>query len=88
MAQTLQSMSSSPLTTSIASIARLTANVLALLVEAPSSLIFDGMRTINECFGILEEVARQVERDWISCPLANVTDLDIGTSDHGSSLPH
>ncbi|KAF8904131.1 hypothetical protein CPB84DRAFT_1814520 [Gymnopilus junonius] len=77
LAQTLQSMSSSPLTISIASISRLSAKVLALLIDAPSSRLYVGLRTISECFGTLQDVVKQIEHDWISCPLANVTDLDI-----------
>ena len=65
-------MSSSPLTVSIASISRLTAITLALLVDE------DGLFTVSESLDILQQMAKQVERDWISCPLASFTDLEIG----------
>ncbi|KAF8969004.1 hypothetical protein BDZ97DRAFT_1797362 [Flammula alnicola] len=80
LAQTLQSLSSSPLTISIASISRLTANILALLIDQPSSSRLDeGMYTIYETLDVLREMAKQVERDWVSCPLASVMDDDIAS---------
>ncbi|KIM41760.1 hypothetical protein M413DRAFT_445001 [Hebeloma cylindrosporum] len=78
LVQTLQSMSSSPLTISIASISKLTANVLELLIDSPSSSrLNEGMDTISETLDVLRELAKQVERDWIACPLASCTDRDI-----------
>ncbi|KAF8158558.1 hypothetical protein B0H34DRAFT_709390 [Crassisporium funariophilum] len=78
LAQTLQSMTSSPLTTSIASISRLTANVLALLLDLPtSSRLEEGIFTISETLDSLNETAKQVEHDWIACPLASATDSEI-----------
>jgi len=72
-------MSTSPLTMSIASISRLTANVLSLLIDLPSSSrLEEGMRSISETLDVLEDIAKQVERDWIACPLASFTDRDIG----------
>ena len=73
-------MSSSPLTISIAPISRLTANILELLIDSPSSSrLNDGMDTISQTLDALRELAKQVERDWIACPLASFTDRDIGT---------
>ncbi|KAJ3512387.1 hypothetical protein NLJ89_g3553 [Agrocybe chaxingu] len=81
LAQTLQSMSSSPLTTSIASISRLTANVLALLIDSPSSSRTpDNMYTISDTLDALRQMAKVLERDWIACPLASFTDLEIASN--------
>ncbi|KDR82333.1 hypothetical protein GALMADRAFT_58520 [Galerina marginata CBS 339.88] len=80
LAQTLQSMLSSPLTASIPSISKLTANILALLIDSPSSSrLPDGMRSISEALDVCRDMAKQVERDWIACPLASFTDLDIAS---------
>ena len=65
-------MASSPLTVSIAPISRLTAITLALLIDE------DVLSTVSESLGILQQIAKQVERDWIVCPLASFTDLEIG----------
>jgi hypothetical protein len=60
-------MSSSPLTTSIASISRLTANVLELLIASPSSSrLNEGMDAISQTLDALRDLAKQVERDWIA----------------------
>ncbi|KAF8817202.1 hypothetical protein BYT27DRAFT_7205062 [Phlegmacium glaucopus] len=77
LAQTLQSMASSPLTVSIAPISRLAAITLALLVDE------DGLFTVSESLDILQQMAKQVERDWISCPLASFTDLEIVPDSQG-----
>jgi len=72
-------MSSSPLTASIASISRLTAHVLALLIESPrSSRLVEGLYTISDSLDDMREMAKLIERDWIACPLASLTDLEIG----------
>ncbi|KAF9561067.1 hypothetical protein CPC08DRAFT_635895 [Agrocybe pediades] len=76
LAQTLQSISTSPLTMSIPSLSRLTANILAILVDTASD---EGLHSVSETLDILEDIAKQVERDWISCPLASFTDLDIAS---------
>lgn len=79
LSQILQSLSSSPLTTSIASISRLTAHILALLIDDPSSSrLNEGMDTISDTLEVLRNIAKTVEHDWISCPLASATDADIG----------
>ncbi|CAA7269122.1 unnamed protein product [Cyclocybe aegerita] len=81
LTQTLQSMSSSPLTTSIASISRLTASILALLIDSPSSSRTpDNMYTISDTLDVLREMAKVLERDWIACPLASFTDLEIASN--------
>lgn len=72
-------MTSSPLTISIASLSRLTANVLSLLIDEPSSSRTDGgLYTIADTFDTLREMARSIERDWIACSLASSTESDIG----------
>ena len=67
-------MTSSPLTLSIASISRLTAITLAFLVDELD------LFTVSESLDVLQQMVKQVERDWISCPLASFTDLEIGMS--------
>ncbi|KAH9480173.1 hypothetical protein JR316_0006771 [Psilocybe cubensis] len=80
LSQTLQSMSSSPLTKSMASVSRFTAYVLELLIDSPSlSRLSDGLCTISETLDTLQELTKVVERDWIACPLASFTDLDIAS---------
>ena len=75
LVQTLHSMSSSFLTISIASISRLTANVLELLIASPSSShLNEGMEAISQTLDALRELAKQVAHDWIACPLASFTD--------------
>lgn len=73
LAQTLQSMASSPLTVSIASISRLTAITLSLLVDEKEK----GLFAVSECLNILQQMAKRIELDWIACPLASSTDLEI-----------
>ena len=49
-------------------------NTLALLLEE------DSLFTVSESLNDLQLMAKQVERDWIACPLANFSDLEIGMS--------
>ncbi|KAJ3500632.1 hypothetical protein NMY22_g19198 [Coprinellus aureogranulatus] len=73
-AQTVQSITSSPLTASISSIARFTSNILSLLLDLPSSHLDENMKAASHCLQSLQDVAKTVERDWISTSLASVTD--------------
>jgi len=80
LAQVLQSLSSSPLTISIASISRLTAKVLSLMIDSPrSSRSKENLYTVSDTLDLMREMAKHVERDWISCPLASVTDEEIAS---------
>ncbi|PPQ69303.1 hypothetical protein CVT24_001669 [Panaeolus cyanescens] len=89
MSQTLHSMASSPLATSIASVSRLTANILSLLLDVPSTYrLTEGLYTISESLDIMREMAKQIERDWISCPLSSCADQEIGTPFPVSSPEH
>ncbi|KAJ2926403.1 hypothetical protein H1R20_g10695, partial [Candolleomyces eurysporus] len=76
-AQTIHSIKTSPLTASISSIARFTANVLALLLDLPSSHLDEHMRAVEHCLEALRDMAKKVERDWISTSLASVSDAEI-----------
>lgn len=71
-------MTSSPLTNSISSISKLTANVFCILLESPRpAAITDNYHTVSDSLDLLRDIAKTIERDWISCPLANATDSDI-----------
>ncbi|TFK24406.1 hypothetical protein FA15DRAFT_669639 [Coprinopsis marcescibilis] len=76
-AQTLQSIMTSPLTAAISSISRFTANVLSLLLDAPSSHLDEDMRAVSDTLNSLREIAKTIEKDWISTSLASVTDAGI-----------
>ncbi|RXW20107.1 hypothetical protein EST38_g5738 [Candolleomyces aberdarensis] len=76
-AQTIHSIKTSPLTAAISSIARFTANVLALLLDLPSSHLDEHMRAVEHCLEALRDMAKKVERDWISTSLASVSDAEI-----------
>jgi hypothetical protein len=73
LAQTLRSMSSSPLTTSIPSISRFTANTLALLLDSPTSRIDEGMCTVSDTLKVLGEMSTKIETDWSKGTLASAT---------------
>ena len=73
LAQTLLSMSSSPLTASIPSISRFTANTLALLLDSPTSRIDEGMCTVSDTLKVLGEMSTKIETDWLKGPLASAT---------------
>ncbi|EAU85803.1 hypothetical protein CC1G_05020 [Coprinopsis cinerea okayama7 len=77
-AQTLQSITTSPLTAAISSISRFTSNVLSLMLDSPSSSHFaEDVIAVWQTLDTLREVTKKVERDWISTSLASVTDAGI-----------
>ena len=71
-------MTSSHLTNSISSISKLTANVFSILLESPrAAAITDNFYIVSDSLDLIREIAKTIERDWISCPLANAVEPDI-----------
>ncbi|TFK39012.1 hypothetical protein BDQ12DRAFT_604733 [Crucibulum laeve] len=78
MSQTLQSISSSPLMSSIASLSKLTATVLSLMLDTSSpTRVDEGMHTTSLTLETFREMSRQVETDWASTQLARASEDDI-----------
>ncbi|KAF9523889.1 hypothetical protein CPB83DRAFT_647670 [Crepidotus variabilis] len=78
LTQTLQSLSSSHFTTNISSISRLTATVLSLLIESPRPVdLVDNLYNVSDSLDLLREIAKTLEYDWVSSPLARFNNLEI-----------
>ena len=74
-------MSSSPLTSTIAPISRLTAKVLSVLLDSQRATSrTDNLYTVSDLLEHVREMAKTIERDWMSCPLPSVTEKDIAPS--------
>lgn len=69
-------MSTSPLTTSIAPLSKLTAKVLGIALNNRPD---DGLQALSEILGVLCGMAQTIESDWCRSELAHITDdNDIG----------